>query len=116
MFIMLSLFGWIEKIARLISPTVVGVYLILLVAQLSGSFLQGMTGLNEQTTIHTKMLCLSIIMVLLSYGFMKLPHIGHYAVLFTIVFGWILFHLFDFLKLIIYVVKILIILYIIYYG
>jgi len=107
MFIMLSLFGWIEKIARLISPTVVGVYLILLVAQLSGSFLQGMTGLNEQTIIHTKMLCLSIIMVLLSYGFMKLPHIGHYAVLFTIVFGWILFHLFDIAKPIIQVDHIL---------
>src|SRR5699024_2562855 len=98
-FIVFSLFGWVEKIAQFISPTVVGVYLILMVVQLSGSFLQGMTGLHSDAQlIDPKTLILSIIIVLLSYGFMKLPRIGHYSVLFTIGFGWILFYMFDLAK------------------
>src|SRR5699024_2493504 len=82
-FILLSLFGWIEKLARLFTPTVVGIYLILMVVQLSGSFLQGMFGLNGSSeAVDMKVLLLSILVIVLSYGFKKIPRIGHYSVLF----------------------------------
>lgn len=38
LFILLSVFGLVEKLSRLFTPTVVGVYLILMVIQLSASF------------------------------------------------------------------------------
>src|SRR5699024_7499809 len=70
-----------------------------MVVQLSGSFLQGMTGLHSDAQlIDPKTLILSVIIVILSYGFMKLARIGLYSVLFTIVFGWISFYIFDFAK------------------
>src|SRR5699024_10342506 len=45
-FILLSVFGLVEKLARLFTPTVTGIYLILMVIQLSSSFVQGMFGLD----------------------------------------------------------------------
>ncbi|WP_077325042.1 purine/pyrimidine permease [Virgibacillus siamensis] len=98
-FIILSFFGWVEKLARLFTPTIVGIYLILLVAQLSGSFFHGMFGLNgENHTVKLGVLLLSLLIIILSYCFMKIPKIGHYSVLFSIVFGWLLFYIFDFSK------------------
>lgn len=95
-FITISLLGFIEKIARLISPTVVGVYLILLVAQMSGSFLNGMSGITEETSvIQPKVLILSIIIILMSFAITKIPNIGHYSLLITILIGWGLFAVFD---------------------
>jgi len=95
-FIVLSLLGWVEKVASYITPTIVGVYLILMVAQLSGSFLQGMSGINRNSQfIQPTILALSIVIVIVSFTFMKLSRFGHYSVLFTIIFGWIIFYLFD---------------------
>ena len=95
-FIVLSVFGLVEKLSRLFTPTIVGIYLILLVMQLSSSFLKGMFGLNEQSaTVNPKMLLLSSLIVVLSYVFMKLPRIGHYSILFSITFGWLLFYFFG---------------------
>lgn len=96
LFILLSCFNLINILAKLITPTVVSIYLILLVAQLSGPFFRGMTGISEQiNVINIKLFTVSIILVLLSFGFMRLPKIGHFSVLFTIGFGWILFYLLD---------------------
>ncbi|WP_106495731.1 purine/pyrimidine permease [Lentibacillus sp. Marseille-P4043] len=98
-FIVLSVLGLVKKLARLFTPTVVGIYLILMVAQLSGSFLQGMFGLSgDSKVVDGKVLLLSFIIVILSYGFMKLPRVGHYSVLFSIIFGWILFAVFGLSK------------------
>lgn len=99
LFILLSVFGLVEKLSRLFTPTVVGVYLILMVIQLSASFLQGMFGLNEETTVvDSKVFLLSFIIVIVSYAFMKIPRVGHYSVLFSIIFGWALFYLFGLAK------------------
>ncbi|WP_249652104.1 purine/pyrimidine permease, partial [Lysinibacillus sp. D4A1_S13] len=48
--IILSVFGLIDKLVRYFTPTVIGTYLFLLVAQLSGAFLKGMFGLDGQHT------------------------------------------------------------------
>lgn len=98
-FILLSTFGLVEKLAKLFTPTIVGIYLILLVAQLSSSFVQGMFGLNgEHQTVQSGILLLSVLIVILSYCFMKVPKIGHYSVLFSIIFGWLLFSIFGLAK------------------
>lgn len=90
--IILSIFGLIDKLVRYFTPTVIGTYLFLLVAQLSGSFLKGMFGIDGQhTEVQVNVFILSLIVILLSFFIMKLPIIGQYSVLFSIVFGWILF-------------------------
>ncbi|MEH7455699.1 purine/pyrimidine permease [Bacillus sp. JJ1127] len=94
--IILSIFGLIDKLVRYFTPTVIGTYLFLLVAQLSGSFLKGMFGLDGQhTEVQVNVFILSLIVILLSFFIMKLPIIGQYSVLFSIVFGWILFACFG---------------------
>lgn len=95
-FITASLLGFVEKIAKLISPTVVGVYLILLVAQVSGSFLNGMSGITGETSaIQPKVLILSIIIILMSFTITKIPKIEQYSLLITILIGWGLFLVFN---------------------
>ena len=95
-FILLSIFGLVEKLARLFTPTVTGIYLILLIAQLSQSFLQGMFGLDgSNANVDVKVLILSFLIILVSYVFMKIPRVGHYAVLVSIIFGWVIFSLFG---------------------
>src|SRR5699024_1554831 len=65
-------------------------------------FLQGVTGLpGDAQLIDAKTLSLTIIIVLYCYGFMKLPRIGHYSFVFTIVFGCILFYRFGLAKLVV---------------
>lgn len=94
--IILSIFGLIDKLVRYFTPTVIGTYLFLLVAQLSGSFLKGMFGLDGQhTEVQADVFILSLIVILLSFFIMKLPIIGQYSVLFSIVCGWILFAYFG---------------------
>lgn len=94
--IILSFLGLIDKLVRYFTPTVIGTYLFLLVAQLSGSFLKGMFGLDGQhTEVQANVFILSLIVILLSFFIMKLPIIGQYSVLFSIVFGWILFACFG---------------------
>ncbi|PGD74934.1 purine permease [Bacillus pseudomycoides] len=94
--IILSIFGLIDKLVRYFTPTVIGTYLFLLVAQLSGSFLKGMFGLDGQhTEVQANVFILSLIVILLSFFIMKLPIIGQYSVLFSIVFRWILFACFG---------------------
>ncbi|MFX3625039.1 MAG: purine/pyrimidine permease [Ectobacillus sp.] len=97
--IALSLFGLIERLVKYFTPTVIGTYLFLLVAQLSGSFLKGMAGLTgENTKINGSMLLLSFAIVLFTILLMKLPYVGPYAVLLSILAGWPLFSIFGFSK------------------
>lgn len=94
--ILLSVFGLIDKLVRFFTPTVVGTYLFLLVAQLSGSFLKGIFGLDEQhTEVQGRVFILSLIIILLSFFIMKLPVLGQYSVLCSVVIGWGLFAYFG---------------------
>ncbi|MFD3446772.1 purine/pyrimidine permease [Microbacteriaceae bacterium 4G12] len=97
--ILLSIFGLVDRLAKYFTPTVIGTYLFLLVAQLSGSFLKGMFGLEAgQTHVNGNIFLLSIAVVLISMFCMKLPYLGRYSVLLSIVGGWILFAVFGFAK------------------
>lgn len=95
LFILLAVFGLIDKISKLFTPTVMGAYMVLLVVQLSGTFLKGMAGINGTSPINPVVLVLSIVTVLLAYLFAKIKAIGTYATLFSIIAGWILFAIFG---------------------
>ena len=93
-FIVLSLFGLVEKLSGLFTPTVTGIYLILMVIQLSGSFLKGMFGLSGgSTVVQPEILLMSALIIIFSYAFRRVPKVGHYSVLASIIFGWSAFAL-----------------------
>ncbi|KMY49859.1 purine/pyrimidine permease [Peribacillus loiseleuriae] len=101
LFILLSMAGLIDKISRLFTPAVIGIYLLLLVIQLSKSFLNGMLGVgyvNER--VDLKIATLSFVTVLLTFYFTrhKLNIVRHYAVLISLAVGWLLFAIFGAIK------------------
>lgn len=98
LFILLSLFGWIERISTLFSPVVTGVYLLLLVSQLSGSFLNGMLGVGYRgEDVDLPITMISIFLVVLTFLFIRkgTKMMKQYAILISLLIGWLLFGLFD---------------------
>jgi len=102
--IFLAILGFlpiIEKVRNLFTPIVTGVYLILLVAQLSGSFFKSMLGITATGQLNGKiaLICFIEIVIILLFslkgnGIWKSmgPFIG-------IVVGWSLFHFFGLIHL-----------------
>lgn len=94
--IFLSVSGLLEKLVRYFTPTVIGTYLFLLVAQLSSSFLKGMAGLEgTHTTVQGTVLLLSACIVILSLLINKIPYIGQFSILIGMVVGWGVFAIFG---------------------
>lgn len=94
LFILLSVFKLINGLKKLFTPVVTGTYLVLLVAQLSGPFMQGILGIDylKSGVDLTVALCAVItlvVVVLLSRS--RNPYLSSYSVLISIVFGWVLF-------------------------
>lgn len=101
LFLLLSAFGWIDKISSLFSPVVTGVYLLLLVAQLSGSFLNGMLGVGyRKNSVDVTITFISFLLVLLTLLLLKKgpKKIKQYAILISLCIGWILYALFGLAK------------------
>lgn len=95
-FLLLGFLGAIQKIANLITPVVVSTYLILLVAQLSSSFLKGMYGLSRgNDSVNLKVLVLSAFIVILSISLSKHPKLGQFSILISLILGWVIFYLFN---------------------
>lgn len=93
-FIALALFGVVDKIAKLFTPTVMGAYLVLLVMQLSGIFLKGMLGITAASpAINPTVALLSLITVIAAYTCLRIKGFGSYATLASIIVGWGLFYL-----------------------
>ena len=93
-FILLSAFGLVEKLSRLFTPVVTGIYLLLLVAQLSGSFLNGMMGVGYlKEGIDLRIAGLSLLLVFISIWFSRsMPAmIQQYSILIILIIGWIIF-------------------------
>lgn len=100
-FILLSLFKLIQKLAALFTPVVLGVYLLLLVFQLSGSFINGILGVGYRKAgvdlpIALFSLCLIIITFYLTRHSIK--WVSQYAILISLSIGWILFALLGLAK------------------
>ncbi|WP_433742277.1 purine/pyrimidine permease [Falsibacillus pallidus] len=93
-FIILAVFGLIEKLKNLFTPTATFVYLILLILQLSGSFIKGMLGLsNEHPHVQPMVLLGSTVIVILTFflGSVKIKWINQYSILSGLAIGWLLF-------------------------
>lgn len=93
-FIFLAAFGLLEKMAKLFTPTVTFIYLLLLILQLSGSFLNGMLGLpNEAGTIRPLILAGSAATLLAAFYFSshRIQWVRQYSVIISLAFGWLLF-------------------------
>src|SRR5699024_3721338 len=91
-FLIFSLTKGLRLIEKLMTPTILAVYLILLVVQLSGTFIKGLMGITETcNSIDLLILLLSIILIALNYYISTFKYIKQYSVLITIIVGWTVF-------------------------
>ena len=98
LFILLSLTGLIKKAAKLFTPTITFIYLILLSLQLSGIFILRMAGINAKNhTIDPVIAILSITVVFITFyfGSSKIPIIKQFSLIISLMTGWILFAIFG---------------------
>lgn len=96
--IVFALFGLIEKLSELFTPTVTFVYLLLLVLQLGSSAVKGMLGITAtHPTIEPLTALLSIITVAVTFylGHSSIKWLRQYSVMFALLLGWLLFILFG---------------------
>ncbi|MGX4587213.1 purine/pyrimidine permease [Paenibacillus chitinolyticus] len=96
LFLLLGALGWIGKIRKLFTPLVTGTYLLILVAQLSGSFMKGLLGIGYlQDAVDSRVALPAFAVLLLS---MLLPRtrsrfLRNYSILLALLTGWVLFML-----------------------
>lgn len=91
----------IEKIRVLFTPIVTGVYLILLVSQLSGSFFKSILGITATNHLNGKItaICLVEIIIILLFSLKAKGIWKSMGPLVGIIVGWGLFHLFGLLQI-----------------
>ncbi|WP_019122168.1 purine/pyrimidine permease [Brevibacillus massiliensis] len=94
LFGMMSICGWTTVIRRLFTPAVIGTYFLLLVAQMSGPFINGILG-TKASPFDWRGAAISIATLVLSLGLARSskPLLRNYSVLVAIIFGWSLFQL-----------------------
>lgn len=98
LFIIVSVSGLIDKLTTLFTPTVTFVYLLLLILQLSGTFMRGMLGItatNESIDILTTILSITVVVITLYFGRCKFKLLNRFSIIMSIGFGWLLFILFG---------------------
>ncbi|PPA71940.1 purine/pyrimidine permease [Jeotgalibacillus proteolyticus] len=95
-FVLLSLTGIINKITSLFTPAVTFTYLMLLIFQLSGSFLNGMVGLpNQEGTVQFWVMAGSLVTVCITFWLSghKVKWVQRYSIVLAIGIGWAVFAL-----------------------
>lgn len=100
-FVLLGIFRITKYLSQLFTPLVTGIYLILLVAQLSGPFVTGMVGIGYyDDSINIKITAVSFIVLILSFIFSRshITWLNRYAVLICLIIGWVIFKLFNLSK------------------
>jgi xanthine/uracil permease len=93
-FFFFAITGWLSKLTRLFTPTITFIYLLLLIFQLSGSFIKGMFGLTgEQTGIDFLILTgsLATFFLTLYLSNHKVAWVKRYSIIFSLAIGWLLF-------------------------
>jgi xanthine/uracil permease len=93
-FLLMSFFKWMEPVRKLFTPTVIGTYFLLLVAQMSGPFLNGILGTSSQTVNWSaSAISLATLIVAITLARSRNGLLRSFSVLIAIVFGWSLFAL-----------------------
>jgi xanthine/uracil permease len=101
LFFLLGAFRVITSVRALFTPLVTGTYLILLVSQLSGSFIKGMLGigyLKESADAKVAAASLFILVLSIVLGKSKVRWLRSYSILISLILGWGLFKLLDLTK------------------
>jgi xanthine/uracil permease len=101
LFLLLGMFRVISSVRALFTPLVTGTYLILLVSQLSGSFIKGMLGIGYlQEGADTKVALTSLFILVLSIvlGKSRVKWLRSYSILISLLLGWGLFKLLNLTK------------------
>lgn len=83
-----------DKIARLFTPTITFIYLLLLIFQLSGSFMKGMMGITStHTMLDVKVFIISVIVVGITFwlGKSRFVVLSQFSIIFSILIGCLLF-------------------------
>jgi len=93
--IVLSVTGIIDKLTKLFTPFVVGIYMVLLVAQLSSGFLKGLLGINAEGKVSPTVTLLSLVIIVLSYTMTRHRKWSAMSIIVSIFIGWGLFALFG---------------------
>lgn len=94
LFIVLSTFKLMNLVKTLFTPVVTGTYLVLLVAQMSGSFIKGMFGVGYLSSgVNPVVAVCAIITLIFSMILSKSRNrfLSSYSVLISMAFGWLLF-------------------------
>jgi xanthine/uracil permease len=97
-FILMSLFRILHWVKKLFTPVVSGTYLILIVAQMSGTFIKGILGIGYSKTGADGKVALAALVVLviaIAMAYSRYKVLRNYSVLFGIGIGWGLFILLD---------------------
>lgn len=100
-FILLTVFNLIHKLAKLFTPVVLGVYLLLLVLQLSGTFINGMLGIGyRHDGVDIPVTIFSFFMIIFTFYLSKhrIVWVSQYSILISIAAGWAIFSLFGLSK------------------
>lgn len=92
---LLGFLGIIEKIAKYFTPAVTGTYLILLVAQLSGSFLKGLIGIESSGKISYLIILLSATICIISFLTTRHYFLRQFSIVISLLVGCLLFYLFG---------------------
>lgn len=94
LFLLLSVFNLIQYVRKLFTPTMTGIYLILLVLQLSGPFMVGILGV-EGGNFNGKAAFGAIVTLLLAIILSRSSQqfLRNYSVLVSLIFGWLLFYI-----------------------
>ncbi|GGH86121.1 purine/pyrimidine permease [Pullulanibacillus pueri] len=92
LFIILAALNLIDHVKKLFTPTIIGTYLILLILQLSGPFVEGILG-AEGGTINGKVAICALITLVIAIVFsqLRIAFFKNYSVLLSLVIGWVLF-------------------------
>jgi len=96
LFILLSAFRLIDPIKKLFTPLVTGIYLVLLVSQLAGPFVEGILGVGYlKKGFDGKVAIFSIIVLILAIYLAKSRRkiLNSYSVLISLAAGWLIFAL-----------------------
>lgn len=95
LFIIFAYTGLVTKMKRLFTPTITFVYLVLLVAQLSDTFVSGMLGIEKggSGSVDGLVAFGSIVILLMTIFFMNnhIMWIKRYSVILSIIVGWLIF-------------------------
>ncbi|TMU87415.1 purine permease [Bacillus sp. BHET2] len=93
-FFVLSATGLLKKLSSLFTPTITFIYLMLLILQLSGSFIKGMFGIQHDGQSLQPLVLLGstlTILVALYFSSHKRNWIQRYSIILAMLSGWLIF-------------------------